>query len=370
MIRVLHIMAGADAGGISSVVLNYYRYIDREKFRFDIAVTTDMIGQNGKHLQELGAQIYRLPMKSQGVAAFEHALEALLKKEQYDVIHVHENQTSYVALRVAKKCGIKRRIAHSHTTCPTASLKSELRRLSGCVLNYHYATNVVGCGRLAGERVFGKGNMRRKKASVLPNAIDTEKFCYDPHVRGEMRKLLRLEDKFVVGMVGRLARQKNYDFALDLFRSVLKEIPNAHLLIVGNGPDEEKIKAYIASHNMSSCVTLLGRREDIHQLYQAFDVLIMPSLYEGFPVAAVEAMASGLPVLLADTITGELAFGAGVNYIPLKKEAWIAALKESISLAGREDRQKEVKENGLDLHDTVHMLQQLYTTGEMNDNCG
>lgn len=370
MIRVLHIMAGADAGGISSVVLNYYRYIDREKFHFDIAVTTDMVGQNGKLLQELGSRIYHLPLKSQGIAVFERALENLLREETYDVIHVHESETSYVALRVAKKCGVKRRIAHSHTTAPTSTVKGELRRLSGCFFNYHYATNVVGCGQLAGERVFGKRNMRRKKACVLPNAIDTGKFCYDPCVRSEMRKTFQVEDKFVVGMVGRLARQKNYDFALELFRYVKEGIPDAHLLIAGNGPDEEKLRNYIRENDMTSYVTLLGRREDIHKLYQAFDVMIMPSLYEGFPVAAVEAMASGLPVLLADTITRELSFGSAVKYLHLKKDVWVEALKDCVNRPGREERQKEVQENGLDLHDTVHMLEQLYVTGEINDNCG
>ena len=210
MYRVLHIMAGADAGGISTVVLNYYRVLDRTKIHFDIAVTTDMIGQNAAEMEKLGAKIYRLPLKSTGLKAFDSALTELLKNGNYQAVHVHENETSYVALRIAKKVGIPQRIAHAHTSSPCTSLKEELRRNSGCILNYHYATNVIGCGHLAGERVFGRFNMKRSKACVLPNAIDSEKFCFDARTRAEVRRELGVEDNFVVGMVGRLSDQKNY----------------------------------------------------------------------------------------------------------------------------------------------------------------
>lgn len=366
MFRVLHIMAGADAGGISSVVLNYYKFIDRQRFCFDIALTTDAVGKNGALLQELGAQIYRLPLKSKSIKAFETALKKLLREQKYDAIHVHENETSYVALRIAKKCGIKRRVAHAHTISRTSSLRGRLRRLSGCVLNCHYATNVVGCGQLAGERVFGKRNMRRKNACVLPNAIDTQRFSYDPEERKAVRQALGLDGKFVIGMVGRLSGEKNYPFALKCFRELTAKDPTAQLLIAGNGPDEELLRRQVREFGIEECVTMLGRRDDIHALYQAFDVMIMPSLYEGFPVAAVEAMATGLPVMLADTITKELSFGTAVQYLPLQKEAWIEALLAQNFLGGRECRQHEVGNNGLDIRDTAGMLENLYETGDIN----
>lgn len=370
MFRVLHIMAGADAGGISSVVLNYYSFMDRQRFHFDIAVTTDMVGKNGALLQELGANIHRLPLKSNGVKAFESALKKLLQEHKYDAIHVHENETSYVALRVAKKCGIKRRIAHSHTTSLTSSLRGELRRLSGCVLNYHYATNVVGCGQLAGERVFGKRNMRRKKACVLPNAIDTERFGFDPEQRDALRRELALDGKFVIGMVGRLAPEKNHSFALECMGELVKEMPNVCFLIAGVGDEEAKIRSQIQELGLEANVIMLGRVDAIHALYQTFDVLVLPSHHEGFPVAAVEAMATGLPVLLSDTITRELSFGTAVQYLPLQKETWVTALRNVKSFEDRALRLNEVKANGLELRDTARMLERLYETGDIHDSVG
>lgn len=364
MIRVLHVMACADAGGISAVVLNYYRFIDRTKIHFDIALTVPKAGQNALALQALGAEIHYLPLKSHGIKAFQTALEELLRKGQYDALHVHESETCYVGLMVAKKLGIKCRIAHSHTTSPWEGIAGEIRRLSGCVLNYPVSTHVIGCGKLAGERVFGKWNMRRPKALVLPNAVDTRRFVFDEQLRREVRKELNAEGAFVIGMVGRLSEEKNNLYALELMPRILKKMPNALLVVAGNGPDEEKFRNRVTELGLQESVRQLGRRSDVDRLYQAFDVYILPSFTEGFPVAAVEAMASGLPVLLSDAITRELEFGSAVEYLSLDQpEAWVSAVSRWQTDPGREQRQSEPAENGLDIRTAAKRLETVYLQG-------
>lgn len=361
MIRVLHIMGCADAGGISSVVLNYYRFLDRSRFHFDIALTVPEAGQNVNALRELGAEVFFLPLKSQGLSVFREALEKLLRAGEYDALHVHESETCYVALRVAKKLGIPCRIAHAHTTSPWEGTKGELRRLSGCLLNYPYATHVIGCGQLAGERVFGKRNMSRSKALVLPNAVDTEKFAFSQTIRQQVRQELGLEGKFVIGMVGRLSPEKNPGFAVACMPDILKRIPNGILVMAGNGPEEGNLRRRIQELGLETHVRLLGRRGDVDRLCQAFDVFMLPSFTEGYPVAAVEAMASGLPVLLADTITPELKFSSGVCYLPLDQPArWVEQLLRWQKDDNRICRQHEPRDNGLDIRDTAKLLERVY----------
>lgn len=361
MIRVLHIMGCADAGGISSVVLNYYRFMDRSQFHFDIALTVPEAGQNANALAQLGAQIFFLPLKSQGISLFQQGLEELLRKEGYDALHVHESETCYVALQVARKLGIPCRIAHAHTTSPWEGVKGELRRLSGCLLNYHYATHVIGCGRVAGERVFGKRNMTRPKAMVRPNAVDTERFSFSQQIRQQVRQELSLEGKFVLGMVGRLSPEKNPGFVLELLPDILDKIPEAILVMAGNGPEAECLARRVRELGLEEQVRLLGRRADVERLYQAFDVFFLPSFTEGYPVAAVEAMASGLPVLLADTITRELEFGSGVTYLPLSQpERWILELLTWRGDTERIHRQREPKDNGLDIRSNAKLLEEIY----------
>jgi len=357
----LHIMGCADAGGISAVVLNYYRFIDRSKVHFDIALTVPEAGQNARALEELGAKIFFLPLKSQGLGLFQDALAELLQEGKYDAVHVHESETCYVALQVAKKLGIRCRIAHAHTCSPWEGWKGEVRRLSGILLNYPSATRVIGCGKRAGDRVFGKINMKRSKALVLPNAVDTKRFVYDETVRREVRRELGVENAFVIGMVGRLSEEKNNGYALDLMPRILKEIPEAVLVVAGNGPDEENFREKTRQLGLEKYVKQLGRRSDVERLYQAFDVYLLPSFTEGYPVAAVEAMSSGLPVMLSDRITRELEFGSAVTYLPLEKpEQWVQAVLLWKTDSGRASRQTEPEKNGLDIRQCAERLEKIY----------
>lgn len=363
MYRVLHVMPSADIGGISAVVLNYYRFMDRGKIHFDVVLTTEGEGQDAQSFKDLGAKIFHIPAKSKGYAQYETLLTKLLTEGMYDCIHVHENTTSYVALKIAKKAGIRHRIAHSHTSSPAFSLKWELKRLSGCLLNYRYATAVIGCGKLAGERVFGKWNMRKKNAVVLPNSIDSTQYAFDAQVRDRMRKELGISGKHVIGMVGRLSPEKNHAYALQLMKKLCALREDAVLVVVGNGDSENQIREIIDGENLEDHVLMLGKRGDMSALYQSFDLLIMPSLHEGFPVAAVEAMAAGLPVLLSDTITKELQFGSA-RYLKLGDDgAWIEAMLRTNSDETRANGAHLVQAHNLDIRRTATILEHLYLVG-------
>ena len=362
MYKVLHLMGGADIGGISSVVVNYYTHIDRTQIHFDIATTTNKYGINAEKLNHLGAIFFRVTLKSIDRKAFKQDLKKILIANDYDAIHVHENHTSWVALQVAKECGIKCRVAHAHTAGPQSFYpKLLLKQFIGKVLNAYYATNLIACGQKAGEFIFGRFNMSKSKAIILPNAIDTQKFSYDEIVRQKIRTELRIENRFVVGMVGRVASPKNNVGSLALFKAIKRRIPNAIFLIVGDGEDMPKLKKAICISNLQNDVVCLGSRNDVNQLFQAFDIYILPSFYEGFPVAAVEALATGLPVLLSDTITRELEFGSAVRYLPLNDhESWANAACEFIHDEARINRVSEIERNGLDIRQTSLLLQNLY----------
>lgn len=364
MNQILHVTGCSDAGGVSSVVLNYYTHMDRNRFHFDIALLTETVGQNAKALQNLGAKLYYIPPKHLGIKAHTDALTALLKDHHYDAIHVHGADTAYVSLRVAKQCGVKKRIAHSHSAAENKTLNQRLRLVASALLNPLYATDLLACGRLAGERCYGKFNTKRKNFHILPNAIDTERFAFNPSVREEMRRELGVEDAFVLGMVGRLSYQKYYNFALRVLEKLHETLPNAVLLILGVGEEQQQIEAYIAKHKMGDYVKLLGRHAEVEKYYQAFDMFMLTSRFEGFPVAGIEAMASGLPILLSDAITDELSFGDDIYYLPLSDvEPWVETISElylKSDPALRTNRQRRVRENGFEIRDAAKKLEEIY----------
>lgn len=367
MVKVLHITGSVDIGGVSSVILNYYKFINRNVVSFDIAITTDNDGINGKHLRELGANIYKISLKSSNRKQFEKDVEFLIHKNKYDVVHVHGNYTSWVALRIAKHCGVKVRIAHAHTAANKGEyIKEKLKRVIGFFLNSYYSTSMIACGKLAGDYVFGRVNMLKQKSIILPNSVDVDFFRYNEQIRNEVIKSLNLDNKFVVGIVGRISPEKNVLYGVDIFKSIKEKISNSLLVVVGDGEEMENLKRKISDENLEKDVLCLGKRDDINRLLQAFDLLIMPSLYEGFPVVAVEALASGLPVLLSNRITKELNFGTAVRYLPLSnKEIWAEAANEFINDSKRKERTGEVINHGLDIRSTVDILMKLYTSNNL-----
>ena len=362
-IKVLHVMACGDIGGMSSVVLNYYRHIDRDKIHFDIVIVDSKEGKDAKELRALGSEIYHIPKKRDDKVAYKKELRKILLDGKYDFIHVHENETSYVALKLANNLGIKGRIAHSHTSSKCESIRDNLRRWSGIVLNGKYATKLIACGQLAGDRVFGKRNMRTDKAIILPNAIDTEVFRYNEVARNEIRKEYSLEDKRVLLFVGRLSPEKNLEFLIDAVIKAYTRNPDVVALIIGSGEEQNKLEALIKANNAQDYIKLLGVRNDVNNLMNASDILLLPSIHEGFPVVAVEAMASGLPILISDKVTRELDFYPDIHYLPIDgTEIWTAMITDN-NIAKKKDRSQGVPElikNGLDIRATVEILTEIY----------
>lgn len=366
MINVLHVVGGARYGGISAVVLNYYKNIDHNKIHFDIAVTDRYIGRNAKALEEMGCTIYPICLKSENLRLYTSQLTRIIKEGNYDAIHVHGSDTSWVTLRIAKRLGIRTRIAHAHTAghLGTNNLRFRIRQSMCQFLNRHYSTHLLSCGKKAGEYIFGRNGVNSKKHMILPNAIEVSKFAYSPEKRQEVRDKLKLQDSFVVGMIGRVAPPKNNVYAISLFKAIKNNIANAMLLIVGDGPDMVQTKAEVKRLGLDEDTLFLGQRSDVYDLYQALDLYLLPSLYEGFPVAAVEAMSAGLPCLLSDTITDELSFGENVHYLPLNDpDLWgDAASKYRDSHLDRRQGQQEIKGNNLDITQVGKTLEKLYLT--------
>ena len=363
MIRVLQLMGSADYGGISSVILNYMRHINLDEYHFDVVLNVDRLGTDGKQMQEMGAEFFCLPLKSVDFFGFRKGLYQLLKKEHFDVIHVNGSLTGFVALQVAKKAGVKCRIAHSHTAPEVHGVVSYCKKIAFNTFNCLFATKLIGCGKKAGEYAFGKWGMKLKKAIILPNAIESERFAFDPAVRAEVRREWSFDSRYVVGCVGRLAPEKNLLFALEAVRNAHAKNDNIALVLVGDGEEREKLEAYVASNNMTDYVRFLGRRTDVERLYQGFDCCMLTSLYEGFPVSAVEAMASGLPLFLSDRITDELKFSSFVQYLQLDAAVWSEAIlsrAQTDETALRSERIKEIRDAGFDIKQTSHILEKIY----------
>lgn len=366
MINILHIINGADLGGISSMLLNYYRNIDRNQYHFDFVYSIDEpLGHNGIELQKLGSKFYYVPKKSEGLRPHINGIKKVLRVGNYDAIHVHSGLTSYVALAVAKRCGIKVRIAHAHNAVKSVvGFKAKMNRLIGNFLIKRYATERLACSRDAAIYTFGDKSINENNVRVLPNAINPVKYAFTEEERTQKREELCIPaDSFVLGTVGRMTVEKNQMFLVDVLCEIKKLVSNSIMLLVGDGNLRQEIENRVQAKGLAGDVIFTGQRTDVPDLLNVYDVFVLPSLYEGFPVVGVEAGANGLPIVLSDTITRELGFFPNVEYLSLNDSPSIWA-KKIVSYMGKPRNDTAlnlIRTNSYDIEGSTKILTRVYS---------
>lgn len=319
-IRVAHIMGKMNGGGVESVVMNYYRHIDRSCVQFDFIVDSDSTLVPYEEISYLGGRVFEIPPYWHQIS-YQRELKRLFSHNEWAIVHSHINALSVFPLYAAERAGIPIRIAHSHSTSGKGEhakniIKNVLRTQSN-----RYSTHRFACSKYAGEWLFGKDT----PFSICRNAVDLSLFSFDPLERDRKRLELSIDSNTkVIGHIGRFAEQKNHKFLLQVFKCYLDIVPDAKLLLVGTGPLMEHVKADSVKLGISNNVIFLGQRNDVADLYQVFDVVCLPSLYEGLPVVGVECQISCTPILVSDAVTHEARFTSLMQFMSLddSPKAW------------------------------------------------
>lgn len=361
-IRVAQIIGKWLGGGVESVVMNYYRNIDRSEIQFDFICDEDSTNIPYDEIESLGGKVILIP-PYQKVIKYHKELKRVLKEGNYKIVHSHINTLSVFSLFAAKCAGVPVRIAHSHSTTNKKEKNKNLMKQLLRPFSKVFATDYMCCSELAGRWLFGDKEYDKGNVYLLNNAIDLDKFKYDEVVRREKRKELNIDDDtLVIGHVGRFVEQKNHRFLIDIFNEVHKQNEKSILLLVGQGPLMEKIKEKVKSLGIEDSVKFLGQRNDISELYQAFDVFCLPSLYEGLPVVGVEAQATGLLCLFSDDMTKETKVLESTKFLSLEQSAkeWAEILLKSIENFERKDTTIEFFNNGFDIKMEVKKLIKIY----------
>ncbi|HFI0430162.1 TPA: glycosyltransferase, partial [Streptococcus suis] len=247
----------------------------------------------------------------------------------------------------AKKYGIRKRIIHSHSSKWGGNLvRRILHEINKRRLGL-YATDFFACSETAADYMFTKN--LRGRAKIINNAIDLQKFTFNKVGREKIREELGWETKKIVGNIGRLSRQKNQPFLIDIFNEAYKIDHDLRLLLLGSrtGDDntESVIQQKINEYGLSDVVKLVGTKTDIQSWLSSMDLFIMTSIFEGLPLSAVEAQANGVPLLLSDSITSETAINSNVHFISLEKDIkyWAKYIVEFVSY--RRIEFKEIENN-------------------------
>lgn len=325
-IRIAYLTKNMPVNGITTVIMNYCRNIDKSKFQITIFSGTPILQMYKDECTELGIDIVELPEKKAESKKYYLSLWKYLSKDKFDIVHVHGNSaTITIELCIAMLKGIKVRIAHSHnSTCDNLKIHKMLSPLFGKIYTHGFA-----CSELAGCWLFGD-----KPFVVLPNGFKTRKFIFDEKKRKEIRTKLGIEDKFVIGTVGRFNDQKNHPYLLKVFEEVAREKIDAYLLLVGDGPNLEKVQEQINAHPYKDRIMYYGTTNHVEYIYDAIDVFVLPSKYEGLGIVFLEAQINGLPCVTSNMVPREVALEDRVIFLPLTedKTEWKNAILRTVPI--------------------------------------
>jgi glycosyltransferase involved in cell wall biosynthesis len=324
-VKVLHCLNAIKSGGAETFIMNLYRNIDSENIEFDFAVREKTCNEYTKEIKRRGGRIYCFPNFPRHFINNYIMMDKFLKETKYDVIHIHANSFLYFyPLVLGHKYGVKKIIFHSHNTRPAKKIYKVVHLINRKLFD-RYITERIACSEAAGKWMYGE-----KKYTVIPNAIDADKYRYDEIIRKELRHRYNLEGKIVVGSVGRLELQKNCEFIIDVFNEFQKNENNSVLLMIGEGSLKGKLKNKVRKYGISDKVKFLGRRDDVNKLLQVMDIFIMPSLFEGLPFSLIEAQAAGCQCFVSDKISDEAIITECVESISIDNgtEQWVKKMVE------------------------------------------
>lgn len=355
-IKVLHVFGFFDKGGAESMVMNLFNHIDRNKVEFGFVVHGEEVGSNEKAVLEMGAEVFHVPnYTGKNHYSYKRNWERIFEENPgYTIIHSHVRSTANIYLKIAQKYGLKT-IAHSHNTSSGSGFSAMVKNVYQKKLR-KYADEFIGCSQEAGEWLFGKKICNQDNFHILNNAIDAREFAYNESVRQQTRRELGIEDKIVIGHVGRFHEQKNHSFLIDIFFELQKQHEEVVLLLVGEGDRKRKqlMEQKVENLGIEDKVQFLGLRSDIKELLQAFDLFLFPSLFEGLPVTLVETQAAGLPAVVTDNVSREIELTDLISYVSLNKSAayWAEIVWENVKHSKREQTTARIQAGNYDIETT------------------
>lgn len=325
MVRVLHVIGKMDRGGAETMIMNYYRNIDRSKIQFDFLVHTEKKGDYDDEIIYLGGGIYRIiEYLVYNTFSYKKACSNFFKENHnYDIVHGHIGSCASIYLSEAKKYNIFT-IAHSHNTKGKLEFKEIIFRIV-TKNTKKIADFFCGCSLQAGIDRYGINIAESELFCVIPNAIDLEQYVYSDERHRALKKEWNLENKIIFGHVGRFEKQKNHKFLIEIFSHICKKEPSAYLILVGDGSGKNEIERLIIERGLGERVILTGIRKDISNMMNLFDLFLFPSFYEGLSVALIEAQATGLPCIISNTIDIKSVLTDNVLAISLNKTAEVWA---------------------------------------------
>lgn len=364
-IKVLHFPIRNTKGGITKSALKYWKYIDHDRFQFDFATCSHKLDFE-QDIIDQGCKVHYISCYAeQDAEQFCKELKEILV-QGYDVIHLNTSWwKSFYAEKVAREVGIKKIVVHARST--SVEITDNIRREKELLIHEkcrndfteELGTHFLTCSTEAADFLFGP-QIHRDKIRMFHNALDIERYSYDETTRMNTRRRMGLENKFVLGSVGRMSYAKNYEFLVDCFYEIQKRVENARLLLVGSGELEDDIHRQVESYHICDKVVFAGAVNNTEDYLQAMDVFALPSRFEGLPNVLIEAQTAGLKCIASDSVTREAKITDNVVFLGLETDKWVDAIQHYAKGYIRCKVDEQIRNAGYDIKKEIKILEGIY----------
>jgi glycosyltransferase involved in cell wall biosynthesis len=343
--------------GITNVILNYYRAMDKTDMQIDFVIPNDIREDLKVEFEKFGSNVYKMSNRVKKPWTYIRKLTKLISENSYDIVHAHGNScTLALEMYSAKRGGTKVRIPHSHnSTCKHKLVHKLLEKPFEL-----FYTHAFACGQKAGEWLYNG-----KKFDIINNGIDINKYKYNQEIREKYRNLYNLNGKKVIGHIGHFSYQKNHEYLIEIFEELYELDKNYKLMLIGDGHLRVNIESKVKELGLNDSIIFTGKTLDVSQLMQAIDMIVMPSRFEGLPLTLIESQAACLSCFVSDVVSEEVAITDLVHFISLEKspKEWAEQINKSLPENRGETKNAiytKILDSGYSITDNAKKVKKLY----------
>lgn len=308
--KILFVITKSDLGGAQVFVLNLARAL--QKFGCEVEVAAGEGEYLFQELKKYNINYHYLRSLKRDFSLFNafyfvSELHGLLKLKDYDALHLNSSNTLIGALARYFLPKRPKTVFTFHglsfidqNFSPNVFIKT-LAKFYFMIFLRTIDKSVFEC-KMNYDELKNTGMI--KEAEIIYNGIDENdlKFLSREEARKKFEDIsgAELGESFLIGSTGRLAHQKNYEFLINNFLKIQKVIPDAKVVIIGDGPDRMNYETMINGLGLESDIILLGELVNSHQYMKGFDLFTLTSRYEGVSISLIEALYASIPVLVSN----------------------------------------------------------------------
>ena len=308
--KILLVITKAEIGGAQNFVLSLARGLKKSGIEVSVAAGDGDILP--KELEKENIPFIYLKYLNRSfnlfsIFAYIRELKKIINQESFEVIHLNSTNT-LPGVFAAKLSKGRPKVVFTVHGLSVIDKNYKSSGLVKIIFKYYFKFFIKFVDKLIfvskDNLVEAKGRGIKKAGSIIYYGLEMtpDYFLNKDEAKRRIEKMIgkKLEGAYLIGSIGRLAEQKNYDFIIKIWSEIKKEKPSAKFVVIGEGPERVKYEKIIRESEGAEEIYLPGEMKNASCLLKAFDLFILPSIYEGLPISLIEALFSDIPILASD----------------------------------------------------------------------